>query len=70
MPMTAGSTPTALNPRQMARMGSPRRTASRRVISRLAAAPSDTCRASHDAPIWLPARFPQVGAMARMLILD
>mmetsp|Transcript_26178 Transcript_26178/g.57194 ORF Transcript_26178/g.57194 Transcript_26178/m.57194 type:complete len:241 (-) Transcript_26178:703-1425(-) len=42
MPMIEGSTPTAEKLRKMPRMGRPRRTASARVISRVAAAPSVT----------------------------
>ena len=42
MPMMAGGTPTAAKERKMAMMGRPRRSASRRVISITAAAPSVT----------------------------
>ena len=43
LPMISGGTPTAEKPRQMPRTGSPRRCASRLVISSDAAAPSLTC---------------------------
>mmetsp|Transcript_2528 Transcript_2528/g.6729 ORF Transcript_2528/g.6729 Transcript_2528/m.6729 type:complete len:322 (+) Transcript_2528:273-1238(+) len=66
-PMILGSTPTAANERNTPRMGRPRRTASRRVISNVAAAPSVSWLALPG--VVDPPFLKTVGSLARLSIV-